>query len=76
MMPIMNGWDFRRKQREIPALARIPVVLMSAGAHLAAASDGLDPAGSLTKPVDTDDLLAIVRRHCSVVAVQSRIAGD
>jgi CheY-like chemotaxis protein len=64
MMPVMNGWDFRRKQREIPALANIPVVLMSAGAHLAAASDGLDPADSMTKPVDPEDLIAIVRRHC------------
>ena len=64
MMPVMNGWDFRHKQREIPALAQIPVILMSAGAHLAAASDGLDAAGSMTKPVDPDDLIAIVRRHC------------
>ena len=64
MMPVMNGWDFRRKQREILALADIPVILMSAGAHLAAASDGLDPAGSMTKPVDPEDLIAIVKRHC------------
>ena len=64
MMPVMNGWDFRRKQREIVALADIPVILMSAGAHLAAASDGLDPAGSMTKPVDPEDLIAIVKRHC------------
>jgi CheY-like chemotaxis protein len=66
MMPVMNGWDFRRKQREIPAVAEIPVVLMSAGAHLAAASDGLDAVGSVTKPVDPEDLIAIVRRHCPV----------
>jgi len=64
MMPVMNGWDFRRKQREVGALADIPVILMSAGAHLAAASDGLDAAGSMTKPVDPDDLIAIVKRHC------------
>ena len=76
MMPIMNGWDFRRKQRQIPALAQIPVVLMSAGAHLAAASDGLDPAGSMTKPVDPDDLIAIVRRHCPATLALHRGARD
>ena len=76
MMPIMNGWDFRKKQREIPALAQIPVVLMSAGAHLAAASDGLDAAGSMTKPVDTEDLMAIVRRHCRGAAAQGRRARE
>ena len=64
MMPVMNGWDFRRKQRQIEGLAQIPVILMSAGAHLAAASDGLDAAGSMTKPVDPEDLIAIVKRHC------------
>jgi CheY-like chemotaxis protein len=72
MMPVMNGWDFRRKQLQIPALAGIPVVLMSAGAHLAAASDGLEPAGSLTKPVDTEDLIAIVRRYCPASVSQGR----
>jgi DNA-binding response OmpR family regulator len=76
MMPIMNGWDFRKKQREIPALAQIPVVLMSAGAHLSAASDGLDAAGSMTKPVDTEDLMAIVRRHCRGAAAQGRPARE
>lgn len=72
MMPVMNGWDFRRKQLQIPALASIPVVLMSAGAHLAAASDGLDAAGSVTKPVDTGDLIAIVRRYCPDTAARGR----
>jgi GGDEF domain-containing protein len=31
----MNGWDFRRKQRETLEFAATPVILMSAGAHLA-----------------------------------------
>ena len=72
MMPVMNGWDFRRKQREIAALARIPVILMSAGAHLAAASDGLDAAGSMTKPIDPDDLIEIVEQHTPRTGAQGR----
>jgi CheY-like chemotaxis protein len=64
MMPVMNGWDFRRQQRRTSALADIPVVLMSAGAQLAIASEDLDAAAYVTKPVVIDDLLAIVRRHC------------
>ena len=63
MMPVMNGWDFRRKQREIPELARIPVLLMSAGGRLATASGDLDAAGYVTKPVEIPDLLDKVRRH-------------
>lgn len=63
MMPIMNGWDFRRHQRRTADLAAIPVVLMSAGAHLAIDSDDLDAAGFISKPVEMHDLLEIVRRH-------------
>jgi CheY-like chemotaxis protein len=62
MMPIMNGWDFRARQRADPALAEIPVLLMSAGGHLAAVSDELSAAGHVTKPVDVSDLLAKVAR--------------
>jgi DNA-binding response OmpR family regulator len=64
MMPVMNGWDFRQQQRRTSALAHIPVVLMSAGAQLAIASEDLGAAAYVTKPVVIDDLLAIVRHHC------------
>jgi two-component system, chemotaxis family, chemotaxis protein CheY len=64
LMPVMNGWDFRRKQREVPAFADIPVLLMSAGAHMATVSGELNAAGYLTKPVEMADLLAVVQRHC------------
>jgi len=64
MMPVMNGWDFRQQQRRTSTLASIPVVLMSAGAQLAIASEDLDAAAYVSKPVVIDDLLAIVRRHC------------
>jgi DNA-binding response OmpR family regulator len=64
MMPVMNGWDFRRKQRETPAFANIPVLLMSAGAHMATVSGELNAAGYVTKPVEMSDLLAVVQQHC------------
>jgi two-component system, chemotaxis family, chemotaxis protein CheY len=64
MMPVMNGWDFRRKQKEAPAFAATPVLLMSAGAHVATVSGELDAAGHVTKPVEMADLLDAVRRHC------------
>ena len=63
LMPVMNGWDFRHKQKQTPAFAGIPVVLMSAGAHLSAVSGDLDAAGYLTKPVEMNDLLGVARRH-------------
>lgn len=65
MMPVMNGWDFRRKQRQNAALAGIPVLLMSAGAHIAAASGDLDAVGFMAKPVEVSDLLDKVKKHCA-----------
>jgi CheY-like chemotaxis protein len=64
LMPVMNGWDFRRKQKATPAFADIPVLLMSAGAHMATVSGELNAAGYVTKPVDVSDLLAVVQQHC------------
>jgi CheY-like chemotaxis protein len=64
MMPVMNGWDFRRRQRATPAFAEIPVLLMSAGAHMPTVSGELQAAGYVTKPVETSDLLAVVGQHC------------
>jgi CheY-like chemotaxis protein len=62
MMPIMNGWDFRAKQRADPALAGIPVLLMSAGGHLAVVSGELGVADHISKPVEAPDLLNKVAR--------------
>jgi CheY-like chemotaxis protein len=66
MMPVMNGWDFRRKQQAIPAFAATPVLLMSAGAHLATVGGELNASGCLAKPVEIDDLLEVVKRHVGV----------
>ena len=30
MMPVMDGWEFRRRQRADPGIADIPVVVLSA----------------------------------------------
>lgn len=63
MMPIMNGWDFRKLQKRRAALANIPVVLMSAGAQIAFAVEDLDAAGFVAKPVEFSDLLQKVEQY-------------
>lgn len=63
MMPIMDGFEFRRRQVLDPLIAKVPVVVLSA----------LDPARAgdlggtsfLKKPLDFDRLLELVRRFCS-----------
>lgn len=62
MMPIMDGWEFRRRQREDPNLAGVPVVVLSALDQTRAAD--LGGTAFLKKPLDFDRLLELVRQHC------------
>jgi len=62
MMPVMDGWEFRRKQQEDPALASVPVIVLSALDQNRAGN--LDATAFLKKPLDFDHLLALVREHC------------
>jgi CheY-like chemotaxis protein len=62
MMPVMDGWEFRRKQQSDPALATVPVIVLSALDHRRAAE--VDAVAFLKKPLDFDRLLELVRRYC------------
>ena len=62
MMPIMDGWEFRREQQRDPNLADVPVIVLSA---LDPARVGdMEPAAFLKKPLDFDRLLELVRQYC------------
>ncbi len=62
MMPVMDGRAFREQQLRDVALARIPVVVISAhrGADDATA---LGAAGFLSKPLRILDLLGAIEAH-------------
>ncbi len=62
MMPVMDGWQFRREQAQHAALANIPVIVVSA-----AGADRLkqiDANAYLSKPVDLNELLERVTEYC------------
>jgi|SRR5580704_1056246 CheY-like chemotaxis protein len=60
MMPVMNGWEFRGCQKKDPALATIPVVVITAtgSARERAGLMGVDEI--LLKPIHLDQLLAVI----------------
>jgi len=53
MMPVMDGWAFRREQLRDPSLAHIPVIVLSALHH--GWVEGIPP--TLPKPIDIHQLL-------------------
>ena len=60
-MPVMDGWEFMRRQRLEPAIANIPVVVITA---LVSAV----PAGAkalVTKPVDVNRLMSLIHKYCA-----------
>src|SRR6185295_4566179 len=62
MMPVMDGWEFRRHQQADPDLAGVPVIVLSALDQARAA--GVDAAAFRKKPLDFDRLLHLVRQYC------------
>jgi CheY-like chemotaxis protein len=62
MMPVMDGWEFRRQQQADPEIAGVPVIVLSALDAARAAT--VDASAFLKKPLDFDRLLELVRSHC------------
>jgi CheY-like chemotaxis protein len=62
MMPVMDGWEFRRKQQADPAFADVPVIVLSALDQSRAAD--VQAEAFLKKPLDFDRLLQLVRQYC------------
>lgn len=63
MMPVMNGYDFRRVQLRDARLAAIPTVLLTAG-HVDGRVAELRLSGWLRKPINLPLLLGSVQQHC------------
>jgi CheY-like chemotaxis protein len=64
LMPLMNGHEFCTALLLDPELAGIPVVLMSADAHLGERAGDVEAAAYLKKPLDVQKLLATIQEHC------------
>ena len=62
MMPNMNGADVLRVMKHDPALADIPVLLLSGDRHAQSIAQELRADGCIVKPVDLPVLLREVRR--------------
>jgi CheY-like chemotaxis protein len=62
MMPVMDGWEFRRQQQANADLSKVPVIVLSALDQTRAAD--VNAVAFLKKPLDFDRLLELVRQYC------------
>lgn len=62
MMPVMDGWEFRRQQVSHATCADIPVIVFSAAGRDRMRQ--IEANDYLAKPVDLEDLLKRVARFC------------
>jgi CheY-like chemotaxis protein len=66
MMPVMNGWEFRREQKADASLARIPVCVVSALPESTWPGARIDTDAYVTKPVREEVLVALAHRYCGI----------
>jgi CheY-like chemotaxis protein len=64
MMPVMNGYEFRRQQLKDERLAEVPVVVVSADARRAERTANLNAAGYIAKPIEPDELIRMASQFC------------
>ncbi len=62
MMAGMDGFQFRAAQRADPALAHIPVIVLTADRQIDEHAAELAAAAYVKKPTQLDDLLAVIAR--------------
>jgi two-component system chemotaxis response regulator CheY len=63
-MPRLGGQEFRRAQLDDPAVATVPVAVMSGATDARERARDLGAVATVTKPIDVEVLLEVVRRHC------------
>ena len=64
-MPRLGGNEFRRAQLGDPIVASVPMAVMSGAVDAQERAETLGAVATLTKPIDLDVLLDVVRKYCA-----------
>ncbi|MCI0570495.1 MAG: response regulator [Myxococcaceae bacterium] len=61
MMPVMDGWEFAQRMRDVPEAIGVPIIVLSADRNVGPKAREIGAVGHLAKPFELNDLLALVR---------------
>jgi len=64
MMPVLDGWGFRREQQLLKDAASIPVVVLTANGDAHRKASAIKAHGYINKPCSIQSLLREVERLC------------
>jgi CheY-like chemotaxis protein len=64
-MPRLGGNEFRRAQLGDPTVANVPIAVMSGATDLEQRAEAMGAVATLTKPLDFDVLIEVVKRYCA-----------
>ena len=64
-MPRLGGNEFRRAQLGDPIVANVPIAVISGAVDAHERAETLGAVATLTKPIDLDVLLDVVRKYCA-----------
>jgi CheY-like chemotaxis protein len=64
MMPVMGGAELRRHIQNMPGLAEVPFILVTAEANADQIGRDLNATAVVSKPFDATRLSAIIASHC------------
>lgn len=67
-MPRLGGLEFRRAQLVDPIVSGVPVAILSGALDAGDRARSLGAVAALSKPIDFNALLSVVRRHCGAEA--------
>lgn len=63
-MPVMDGKEFRKVQRQDPKLAALPVVVYSGVTEVEREARTLNVPHYFQKPLNLDALVGLVQQYC------------
>jgi CheY-like chemotaxis protein len=64
MMPVMDGFQFRKHQLQDTRIAQIPVVVVTADGNASHKAASMGAQEGIRKPVEFEDLIRVTQLYC------------